>query len=296
MAKFDLYSVFFEVAKTGSFSKAAKNLFVTQSAVSQSIKRLENELDVALFTRGAKGIFLTSEGNMLLSHLEPAFQRIQLGETELKKMLILECGHLSIGAGDTISKHYLLPFLEKFHYKFPDIKIEVINRTTHEVLELLKQGKIDIGFVSTTIRDEAVDCKRCMYAHDIFVGSDAFSELKGKSLSLLELSQLPLIMLEELSSGRLYVNDFFKSNGIILKPDIELGSHDLLVSFAKAGLGIAAVTKEFCHMEGLFILKTPPIPKRNISVCYPSHRQPPVTAIKFMEFLDDDDKQTEKGK
>lgn len=287
MARLDLYSVFYEVASTGSFSKAAKNLFVTQSAVSQGIKKLETELSVTLFSRGSKGISLTREGEVLMSHLEPAMEKIKQGENEIKKMTVLEAGLLVIGAGDTISKHYLLPFLEKFHSDCPHIKIQVINRTTTDVVKLLKQGKIDIGFVSTSIKDQWITCKRCMFAHDVFVASKThFADYQNREIPFNELSSLPLIMLEENSSGRLFLSDFFKANGINLKPDIELGSHDLLISFAKAGLGIAAVTKEFSNMDGLFVLSTPSIPKRSICVCYSSHAHPPLAALKFMELIE----------
>ena len=126
-----------------------------------------------------------------------------------------------------------------------------------------------------------------MFAHDVFVGSkNHFGDYINKEITFSQLSSLPLIMLEENSSGRLFLSDFFKANGITLKPDIELGSHDLLISFAKAGLGVAAVTKEFSDMDDLFVLSTPNIPKRSICVCYSSHTHPPLAALKFMELIE----------
>ena len=287
MTKLDLYSLFYQVGKAGSFSKAAKELFITQSAISQGIKKLEDELNVTLFWRGSKGISLTHEGEVLMSHISPAMDKIAEGERELRKMSTLESGRLIIGAGDTISKHYLLPYLEIFHHKCPEIKIEVINRTSASVIKLLHEGRVDIGFVSSKTDSPGITFKKCLDAHDTFVASENhFPELKGKTFSLKEISKLPLLMLEDHSAGRVYVNEFFKSNGVTLKPDIELGSHDLLVSFAKAGLGIAGVTEEFCSMEGLFKLDMPPIPKRDICVAYLGSCPPPLAALRFIELIE----------
>ena len=287
MTKLDLYSLFYHVGKAGSFSKAAKELFITQSAISQGIKKLEDELNVTLFWRGSKGISLTHEGEILMSHISPAMDKITEGERELRKMSTLESGRLIIGAGDTISKHYLLPYLEMFHHKCPEIQIEVINRTSASVIKLLNEGRVDIGFVSSKMDSAGITFKKCLDAHDIFVASENhFSSLREKSFSLKEISKLPLIMLEDHSTGRVYVNEFFKSKGIVLKPDIELGSHDLVVSFAKAGLGVAGVTEEFCDMEGLFKLDAPSLPKREICVAYPESCPPPLAALKFIELIE----------
>lgn len=287
MTKLDLYSLFYSVSLNRSFSKAAKELFITQSAVSQGIKKLEDELGVTLFTRGAKGITLTHEGEVLMNHISPAMDKIIEGEQEVKKMSSLESGRLIIAAGDTISKHYLLPYLEIFHHLSPQIKIEVINRTSFNVAKLLKEGRVDIGFVSSKLSDTELSYKKCFDAHDVFVASkNHFRELQNKEISFKELSKLPLLMLENSSTGRLYVNDFFRSKGITLKPDIELGSHDLLVAFARAGLGIAAVTEEFCSMDGLFKLKTPAIPKRQVCVAHLSNCTPPIAALKFIELIE----------
>lgn len=283
----ELYHVFDQVAKEGTFSGAAKALGITQPAVSQSIKLLEDLLDVKLFSRTSRGVILTREGEELSGYVRSAMGLLNTGEERLSKLKNLSAGEIRIGAGDTVAKWFLLPLIEKYHAMYPDVKISLTNRTSDRTLELLKNGLLDIGFVNMPLSEHGFIFEECLTIHDIFIAGDRFSYLKERPITLDTLSRMPLIMLEPASNSRRRVERFFQSNGIALRPDIELGSHDLLTDFARIGLGAACVTREFVRLDGdLFEiqLKTP-IPTRSIAICYSESIELPTTVKQFMELV-----------
>lgn len=290
MVNLELYHIFCQVAITGSFSQAARELFITQSAVSQSVKQLESQLHRPLFLRGRQGAALTAEGKMLYEHISPALGLIRTGEEKLERMRQLEEGELSIAANDTISEHYLLPLLERYHSLYPDVRIRVVNRTSGQALELVKSGAADLAFVNLPLTDNDIETLPCMPAHDIFVASEKYSQLKGQILSPAELSQCHLVMLETRSNSRCYVDEFFLKKGARLTPDIELGAHDLLLEFAGIGLGIACVIQEFSEnwlKDGrLFQLTlSHPVPPRAIGLCTLKGVTSSFAAAQFIKLL-----------
>lgn len=270
--KLEHYRFFKEVALRKSISEASKRLFISQSAVSQSIKQLEEELSVKLLFRSSKGVTLTPEGEMLFEYVNSAMTLLEVGEHKLASMKRLEEGELRIGASDTISRYLILNKLEKFHNAYPKIKLQIVNRTTSQGIELLKSGKLDLAFVNMPYEDESVVIKPYLDVQDIFAASPEIYD-KNKEYTLEELTSLPLILLERSSNSRRYAEKFFTMNGLKLKPEIELGSHDLLLEFAKIKLGISCVIKEFSeHMlksgELVELRLQTPIPKRQIGVAF----------------------------
>lgn len=271
--RIELYKIFNTVATAKSFSKAADELFMTQSAVSQAIKQLESSVDMILFNRTSKGVELTEAGNTLYKYTSSALELLDTGLHKLESLKDLEEGELKIGASDTISAYYLSPRLEKFHKMYPNIKIQIINRVTSECIELLKNGKIDIAFGNLPFEDDEIEIKKCMTVHDTFVaGSDYFNK-KGKIFSRADISKLPLLILEKKSNSRKYVDNIFLESGYTLNPCIELGAHELLLHLAKINLGVSCVVREFSENYlndgSLFELKQKnPIPERAIGFCY----------------------------
>ena len=200
--KLDLYKIFFEVADNLSFSRAAEHLFITQSAVSQSIKNLESLLDTRLFHRGRKDISLTEEGELLYEYVKNAISLINKGEQEIQKIKDMERGSLRIGVSDTISRYVLLPYLEKFNRTYPMINLQIVNRTSIQAIGLLKSGQVDLAFVNLPLKDDAVEVERYSGVQDIFVAGSRFRFLYGRSLSLQELAEKPQIFLEKNSNSR----------------------------------------------------------------------------------------------
>lgn len=284
------YRIFNQVAVQGSFSKAANTLFMSQPAVSQAIASLESELGVRLFTRTRKGVVLTEEGRLLFQHVNPGINLIINGEKRVLDSKNLIEGHLKLGVGDTISRYYLLQHLESFNKSHPAIKMKIINRTTSELGDLVKSGDIDLAVINLPLEDSTLEIQPIQKVRDIFVAGRRYLALKGTKLSLSEVSTLPLIMLDSTSRSRQYVESFFRSNGIDLNPEIELGSHDLLLQFARIGLGVSCVVKEyseeFLQSEGLFSLELiENIPERSIGVCRLKGVEPSPAAKKFIEII-----------
>lgn len=285
-----LYKIFIEVAKCKSFSKAAKNLYITQPAVSQAIMQLEEQLGVRLFTRTARGVGLTREGEMLYEYAHAAIKLIEAGEKKLLETQNLLTGELQIGVGDTISRYYLLPYLESFHKEYPTIKLKIINRTTTKLCEKIKAGTIDLAICNLPIQDSQIEVRNCMEVHDIFVGGSSYKERSQSPLSFEELGELPLIVLDQNSVSRKYVEQFMLQKGIKMKPDIELGAHDLLLEFAKIGLGVSCVIKEFSEEylenQSLYHLKLQEeVPARYIGACYLKSVPLSSAATAFIESL-----------
>lgn len=291
-SKLDLYRVFNEVARCKSFSKAATMLYMTQPAVSQSIMQLENELEVRLFTRTPKGVTLTGEGEILLEYVNSAMNLLEAGHKKMNEVKNLEVGELVIGVGDTVSKYFLLPYLENFHTQYPNIKLKIINRTTFELCMLLRSGKLDFAVCSLPIKDSNFEIKVCMKIQDTFVCGKKYEYLSKKPISLKELSELPLILLEHKANSRQYIENWIKARGVQLQPEIELGSHDLLLEFAKINLGIAGVVREFSkdylatHVLYEVELEEP-IEARAIGICSLKGVSFSPASTCFMELLED---------
>ena len=271
ISKLDLYRVFQTVSQSKSFSKAAEQLYMTQPAVSQSIAKLEQELNTSLFYRTPKGVSLTNEGKVLHDYVNQALGILDAGEHKMLEFKNLKTGTLRIGVGDTISRFFLLPYLEEFHTKYPGIRLKVMNGTTKEIVAFVKAGEADVGICNLPVEDDMIDVKPCKNIHDIFVCGHKYVNLTKKPIHLSLLMKMPLIFLEKKANSRNYVEAFFKEKGYDLSPEFELGSHDLLLQFAKINLGIACVTKEFAEEEisqgELFeIPLATPIPKRSIGI------------------------------
>ncbi len=257
---FEHYKVFYNVAKLGSFSAAAKVLFISQSAVSQSIKTLEEQTGSVLFARGPRSVKLTAVGEMLFSHIDQAYNLIRSAESKIREMQAFGLGEIKIGVGDTILRFLLIPFLQKFIKKYPKIKLQIINRTSSGIIESLKAGAVDLGIVTLPVEDKDVETLEFRTVEDVFVASGRFMELKDKTIATQDLSRLPLLLLQKESLTRRNLDAFFTSRGLNIVPEIELESMELLIELAKIGLGIAYVLKESAaspvSQGELFIIKT----------------------------------------
>lgn len=268
---FELYKVFYTVARTGSFSQAARELFISQSAVSQSIKGLEESAGCPLFIRGARNVKLTSAGEMLFSHAEQAYNLLKGAENKLLEMQSLRFGEIKIGVGDTILKYLLTPYLQQFIRDYPKIKIQIINRTSPGIIDSIKRGAVDFGLVTLPVNDRDIETTLFREVEDVFVASQRFNQLSGREVGISELSTVPLLLLQKESATRRNLDEYFALKGFVITPEIELESMDLLVEYSRIGLGVAHVLKEsagaLISAGELFALKlAEPIPKRKLGV------------------------------
>jgi len=290
---FELYKVFYYVAKSLSFSEASEELFITQSAVSQSIKLLEEKLKCKLFFRNTKRVKLTREGTILYGHIEQAFNYIKSGERTLEEMNSLGQGEIRIGASDTICKYYLMPYIKSFNHTYPNIKIHLTNRTSPKCIELLKKGSVDLSVINIPEKCSysKILVKNTKSIKDVFIANDNFKELKGRKVSLKELENYPLIVLEKNSTTREFFDNLMEKHDVSIKPEIELGSVDILVEMAKIGLGIAFVPDECVNQQltkgDIFVLDIKEgVPNRNLGFLVHSNIPLPLAASKFVELLE----------
>lgn len=266
---YELYKVFYHVASTLSFSEASKQLYISQSAVSQSIKTLEKKLDQPLFIRSTKKVQLTPAGKVLLKHIEPAMNLIRRGESQLLDANTLGLGQLHIGASDTICRYFLVPYLKQFHERFPSVPIKVTNATSLSCVDLLEQGKVDLivtNFPNVRLNHSYIR-KTVSNFTDVFIANPAFFHLEQKELSLADLKNYPILMLDRKSTTSEFLHNLFLQHQLELIPEIELSSNDLLIDLAKIGLGIAFIP-DYClttKSRDLFILRMKEkMPKRQL--------------------------------
>lgn len=289
--KLELYRVFKEVAEAGNITAAAQNLFISQSAVSQSIKQLESDLQTRLFARNSRGVSLTPDGKMLYEYVRSAMGLLETGEEKLSQSRQLQVGHLTIGASDTVTSQFLLPYLDRFHRQYPGVHIQIVSGRSHKVLGLLQSGKVDIAFASTPQDVSSLSTFHCFATHAIFVAASDFDCSFDHTYSLDEIVQFPLILLERKASSRLHLDKFFLQNGYHLNPEIELGARSLLVDLAAIGFGVAGVTEEFVTNElksgKLRKLKTDfTVPPRSVDLCVLRDVPQTSAAQRFMQFIE----------
>lgn len=287
------YRIFFEVAKAGSISKAAKLLYISQPAISKSILRLEENLEIALFTRTSKGVSLTPEGQIFYEYLQNAFSAIEAGETHLAKIKQFNIGKITVGTSNTLCKYILLPYLNRFMKENPHTMVSIFTQSSDETSFLLSENKIDIGLVAKPDRTQSMSYISIMEIHDIFVASPAYlGSLKHIFNNNFDpLRDGNIMMLDKNNATRRFIDSCIEGSKLQLNQSIETGNMELLIEFAKTGIGIACVIKEFIQKEleegTLIEIEMPPdlyIPKREIVFLYDEKNFNP-SLIKFISMI-----------
>lgn len=287
---YELYKVFYHVANTLSFSEASKQLFISQSAVSQSVKVLEKKLNQTLFLRSTKRVQLTPEGEILLKHIEPAINLIRQGENQLLEANTLNGGQLRIGASDTICRYYLVPYLKEFHRRYPNVHIKVTNQTSIECARLLENGQVDL--IVTNYPNSGLsntqNVRMINEFHDVFVADRSHFPPARKKLTLKELQAYPILMLDRKSTTSEFLHRMFQRSQLDLVPEIELSSNDLLIDLARIGLGVAFVP-DFCiprKEDQLYVLDLEEsLPARQMVVAYKENIPLSQAARQFIDML-----------
>lgn len=287
----EAYRVFYTVASCGSITLAAGELSISQPAVSQSIKQLEEGLKTKLFTRTSKGVRLTGEGELLYTYVAKGYEQIMLGEQKLIQLHNMELGEITIGASDMTLQFFLLPYLEKFHEQYSNIRIRVTNGPTPETLEKLEDGRMDFCVVSTPFEaKDTLEVIPVREIEDIFVAGRRFIPYKNKTLDFTELRKLPLIFLEGNTSSRRYMEDFLEQNQVEVNPEFELATSDMIVQFALRNLGVGCVVKDFAkeYIDNgmLYELRfNKLIPKRQFCIVKNKKNPLPVAAGRLLELI-----------
>ena len=245
------YHIFYEVAKAGSFSKATNQLYISQPAISKSIQKLEDALHPRLFLRNSKGVRLTPEGQLLFQHLDTAFSAITSAETKLETLTRTDGGTLHIGVSTTLCKYLLLPYLAAFIREHPQINIRIRCQSSNETLKMLADDAIDIGLVGMPEHKTGFIYENLVEIEDIFVATSTYmSHLPQDMTSTREILEAStLMLLDKNNMTRQYIDDYLAKNQIQTKDYIEISNMDLLIEFAKIGVGVACVIKNFVQEE-----------------------------------------------
>lgn len=290
----NLYHIFYTAAQCGSITNAAQKLYISQPAVSKAISRLESSFPGPLLNRSSRGITLTPDGEILYRQLDAAFRAIRQGEELILQNEALGVGQLSIGVSATLCKYVLLPYLERFIRKNPHVQLSISCQSTYETLSALEDGRLDIGLVGKPEQlGNSLSFQPLQTISDIFVSTgDYLSGLRGRFEESRIFSQATLLLLDKNNITRQYVDRYLILQNISGDQQIEVTTMDLLIDFAKIGLGAACVIKEFIKKEladgSLVIFPTKePIPSREIGFSM-SRRRPLTPAMrKFLEEIKD---------
>lgn len=283
------YKIFYEVAKAGNISKAAKELYISQPAISKSISKLEESLDITLFHRNSRGVQLTEEGLLLFDYAKTAFEALSAGEQELKRIKNFQIGHLRIGVSNTLCRFVMVSYLKGFIAKYPHVKVTIESQSSSHTLTMIEQDRIDIGLVAEPKSRKPLAFLPVSNIHDIFVASPAYLEnlylREGKDADIFQVGNL--MLLDETNVTRRHVDDYM--NFYQLEPTnvLETTTMDLLIEFARIGMGIACVIQEFVAEDlknGTLIQVTPgnPIHQRTIGFSYSENR----SSMALKAFLD----------
>lgn len=290
---FELYKFFYFAADELNFSKAAQNLHVTQSAVSQAIKSLESQLEVTLFFRQGRNIRLTFEGEVLFKHVEKAFNFIKSAENSINSIKSLDEGTVFIGASDTITRYLLLSKIKAFNALYPKVKLSINNRPSPRSVERLKNGEIDIAIINLNpnVDYDGLEIIPFSTIDNIFIATEAYLSTKLYSrLSLKDVNAYPLICLEEKSTTRKILEEFYRIHQLNLQPSFEFGSLEVILEAVKANMGIGFVSKNVAEhdlstgkIRQVQIIED--IPKINVGILTNKSKPLSLATQKFLNIL-----------
>ncbi len=293
MVNLDLYRVFYTVAKCGSLTRAAEELYISQPAVSQSIKQLENQLGVSLFNRTHRGMELSAQGGKLIfKEVESALKLLYAAENRIGEMKESATGTIRIGASDTIFEYFLADKIVDYHERFPAVKIELLADFTPETMEKLKANRCDVAFVNLPIEidGELTLDESSARLSDCFIVGEKFAELAKKKISLDKLKEYPLIFMNKNTVARRTLDNFLRSVGVEVAPSIEVGSWDLMKRLVSRGMGVGVIPKQYAVREleekTLFEVQTDPVlPVRSVGMVLPKDRPISYALHSFIEYF-----------
>lgn len=268
---FELYKVFYYVANCNSITKAAQELYISQPAVSQSIKQLERQIGGKLFTRNSKGIRLTYEGKIVYQYVKEANILLNRAENKFKELQKTSSHQIVISASDTIEKYYLLKAIKQFSLTYKDAIFKISNRTSEESINLLQKSKVDLIFVKGDIKGDMFISKPYCEYNDVFVMSKNYKLSKVEEMSIVNICENKIIAIDSASYSRKELEKTFEQFGVPFKTYLDLGSYDLVLESVKVGLGIGILpdfmVKEYIDNGELVKIQIKEeIPKRVINM------------------------------
>ena len=246
----ELYKTFYYVARNGSISRAANELLISQPAISKAIKTLEEQIGTKLFIRKKDGVNLTEAGNILYEKINNAMNLIWSAENDLEILMNHESGTINIGASKTIIHEYLMPYIKIFHQKYPNINLRIFTDSKEDLIKNMKLGTIDLFFANLPLDvPNNFETIKLLELHDIFVANNDYSNLKNKKLTIQDLKEYPILLLNKKTTLRTIFDDYCTEKQISIEPKMEFSSNSLVKDFTEAGFGIGLLTREHIKKE-----------------------------------------------
>lgn len=265
---YDYYRVFYYVAKYKSFTGAAGAMMNNQPNVTRMIKRLEEELGCTLFIRQRHGVTLTPEGEKLYAHISVACEHIACGEQEIARDKSLQSGIVTVAATEITLRCILLPALKKYRKAYPGIRIRILNYSTPQAIDVLKNGLVDFAIVTEPFKAQAGLSSHILRdIQEVPVCSNSFVTEDIK-LTPNNIKNYPLIGLGEATASFSFYADYFNKIGVSFAPDIEAATADQILPMIKSDLGVGFIPVDFLGKDkNLRVLDIEPkIPPRNICI------------------------------
>ncbi len=286
----DYYRVFHCVAEAKSISLAAQRLYLSQPAVTRTIRKLEREIGCPLFVRTPRGVTLTAEGEKLAAHVLNAMNQLDTGEMLVRKLAVYGSGSLSIGTTENALAPFLLPRLKSFCAEYPGAHIHVTGGSTDDLLAMIRSGGIELALVMEPIGDTSgLDITPLRRYQDIFVAGEAFAQLRGEVLSAQDLTRFPLVGLERGTSSRRHISAWFEAQGALFEPQYSVRTSMTVLPFARHGLGIGTASLDVLDATdagGLFeIALSSPVPPRSLCLARSDSARRSALCQKFIERL-----------
>ena len=283
----ELYKVFYVVAKNKHMTRASEELHISQPAISQSIKKLEDQLGGTLFLRSNKGMELTEEGKMFYEYVKGALELIGNAENEFTSFKDLSKGEIKVGCSTTLTKLILMDALENFHKDYPNININIVNGLTSNLINDLKLGKLDfVIFNESNVKENNLYLEKIKELKQGFVYNPDYYTDNVKTFS--DLNKLPLILQNGESNSRKLLDYIALQEHVKLIPRMEVVSQELISEFANIGLGVGFVIidlakRNFKNLKELEINKT--IPNINVYLALNKSVLLTFASKKFLEYF-----------
>lgn len=243
----NLYKTFYIVAKFKSFSEASKKLYVSQPTISNSIKKLEDQLDTKLFYRRTDGVSLTADGKEILSYIEKSYNLLMSGTRNLQSAKEFVKGKVSIGVRSHIGEFFLFDYIKKFHQKYPNIDISIVSRNTEQMIELLENNEIDFIIDTSPINSIYSNLKinELYELENCFVSKEKIPE----EISFRDLNNYNIILPLDTSTPGRELDKTVSKYDIKLNPFMTIDTTEMLISAVQKNLGIGYVIKQFVQKE-----------------------------------------------
>lgn len=241
----NLYKVFYDVVKYGTFSKTAEFTYTTQSAISKSIKKLEEQLNTQLFYRNNHGIELTEKGKQLLYYVEKSYGNLLTAERVMLETENLERGKLKIGLPSYISSFFFMDIITKFHNKYPNIEITLINGPHAYLLDLLNKHQVDFIIYSIIdVDNKDLDIVKLYTVNYSFVCKKEDYDKYKNIKSIKDLENVPLILPIPSTNNRKYIDEIFIKHSTVPKKIMNIHTSEGILNAVKKGLGIGYVIED----------------------------------------------------